>query len=398
MASDLSAANSVPAAEQQWPWWPLLPLYPYGRRRSLVRCLIPGQIWSVEQLQGVYYVAVPIRMSVVRIRHGLMLYAPVAPTREVRQAIAELEREHGPVRTIVLPTTSGLEHKLPLPPLARAFPEAEVWISPGQWSFPLPLPEAWQGIPRQRTRVLGEEGWPHPDELTWCDLGPLQLGLGRFHECSCLHRDSGALLLVDGLVGLEATPPQLFDLDPTPLLFHARERGEQPLQDGVEQRRRGWARLVLFANYLRPAPLDVRGAAGVLAGSFRRGVRRAEAHFGLYPFAWQEGWQIEAEALMGGDAPRLQVAPVLERLVFPRARRTYLRWLEELERLPGLRWLVPAHYSAPIACSSEMLAGFRQRLEGRTWAPSDGSWAFLAGLDQGLLNLGLVPKDPEPAG
>jgi len=75
-------------ADQRWPWWPLLlPLYPYGRRRSLTRCLIPEQIWAVEQLQGVCYVAVPIRMTVVSISHGLMLYAPVPPTGEVRQTI-----------------------------------------------------------------------------------------------------------------------------------------------------------------------------------------------------------------------------------------------------------------------------------------------------------------------
>ena len=50
---------------ERWPWWPLLPLYPYGRRRTLVRELIPGQVWSFEQLLGVYYVAVPIRMTVL---------------------------------------------------------------------------------------------------------------------------------------------------------------------------------------------------------------------------------------------------------------------------------------------------------------------------------------------
>ncbi len=39
-------------AEQRWPWWPLLPLYPYGRRTTLVRELIKDQVWSFEQLQG----------------------------------------------------------------------------------------------------------------------------------------------------------------------------------------------------------------------------------------------------------------------------------------------------------------------------------------------------------
>ena len=112
------------ADQQRWPWWPLLPLYPYGRRRTLVRELIAERLWSFEQLQGVWYVAVPIRMTVLRVREGLLLYAPVAPTAEVRAQLRQLEERHGPVCTIVLPTASGLEHKLPVPAMARAFPTA----------------------------------------------------------------------------------------------------------------------------------------------------------------------------------------------------------------------------------------------------------------------------------
>ncbi|NDC36317.1 MAG: DUF4336 domain-containing protein [Synechococcaceae bacterium WB9_2_112] len=106
--------------EERWPWWPLLPLYPYGRKATLVRELVPGQVWGFEQLQGFYYVAVPIRMTVLKLRQGLLLYAPVAPTAAVRRALGQLEAIHGPVQTIVLPSSSGLEHKLPVPAMARA--------------------------------------------------------------------------------------------------------------------------------------------------------------------------------------------------------------------------------------------------------------------------------------
>ena len=119
------AGAGVNPADQRWGFWPLLPLYPYGRRRTVFSELIPGQLWSLEQLQGVYYVAVPVRLTVAKVPGGLMLVNPLPPTGEVRQAIAGLEQQHGPVRTIVLPTASGLEHKLPLGPLARAFPDAD---------------------------------------------------------------------------------------------------------------------------------------------------------------------------------------------------------------------------------------------------------------------------------
>ena len=388
------AGAGVNPADQRWGFWPLLPLYPYGRRRTVFRELIPGQLWSLEQLQGVYYVAVPVRLTVAKVPGGLMLVNPLPPTGEVRQAIAGLEQQHGPVRTIVLPTASGLEHKLPLGPLARAFPDAEVWVCPGQWSFPVQLPLAWLGVPACRTKVMFDDGVPHGDVCEWLSLGPLDLGVGRFQEVSCFHRPSGALLVTDALVGISAEPPALFDLDPTPLLFHARERGDEPLTDSAEARRRGWARLVLFASYLRPEPLEVPALPELLRHAFRPGLRSLRAHFGLYPFRWKPGWQESADGLMGSAAPKLQVAPVLERLVLPRARLAMEQWLEQISALEALQWLVPAHYSAPLRFTPDVVTSCLNDIRDRIWAPSDKSWTFLGELDNQLLERGVVPKEP----
>ena len=390
-----SAVSAPPTnADQRWPWWPLLPLYPYGRRPTLVRELIPEQLWSFEQLQGVFYVAVPIRMTVARVRGGLMLYAPVAPTGQVRRALLDLEQRYGPVQSIVLPTASGLEHKLPVPAMARAYPEATVWVTPGQWSFPLNLPASWLGFPRRRTRVLGEQGYPHSDALQWLSLGPLDLGLGRFQEFSCLHRSSGALLITDALVAINPQPPELFDADPTPLLFHARDRGDQPLTDSPELRLKGWQRLALFASYLRPEALSVPPLPQLLAQAFRPGCRDARSYFGLYPFHWSRSSAAVFAELQGQAVGGLQVAPVLERLVFPRAQALLLAWLRRLAELPELRWLVPAHYDAPVPCTAEQLLQLAQALEQRAWAPSQGDWTYLAGIDGLLLRSGVVPEQP----
>ena len=388
------AGAGVNPADQRWGFWPLLPLYPYGRRATHVEELIPGQVWSFEQLQGIYYVAVPIRLTVVKVPGGLMLLNPLPPTRELCQGIAALEQQHGPVLSLVLPTASGLEHKLPLGPLARAFPRAEVWVCPGQWSFPVQLPLSWLGVPARRTKVLLDDGVPHPDVCDWISLGPLDLGVGRFQEISCFHRSSGALLVTDALVGISANPPAVFEHDPTPLLFHARDRGDEALQDSPKARRRGWSRLVMFASYLRPEPLDVPSLPEVLRQAFRPGLRTRRTHFGIYPFAWREGWQQAAADLMGESAPRLQVAPVLERLVLPRARKALLRWLDELTDLESMRWLVPAHYSAPLIFTPEVVAAFKKELANRPWAPDQGNWDFLAEIDKSLLRFELVPPNP----
>lgn len=378
-------------SDQSWPWWPLLPLYPYGRRPTLVRELVAGQLWCFEQLQGVYYVAVPIRMTVLKLRQGLLLYAPVAPTGEVRRALAALEQVHGPVQTIVLPCSSGLEHKLPLPAMARAFPAAQVWVTPRQWSFPLQLPLPWLGFPGRRTRVLFEQGLPHTDELSWSALGPLDLGLGSFMEAACLHRASGSLLVTDALVSIGPEVPAVFGLDPTPLLFHARESGREPLSDGPEQRQRGWQRLALFAAYLRPQRLQVPALSTVLADAVAARQRSARNHFGLYPFRWPHGWQQEFDALQANQCGGVGVAPVLERLVFPRSREALLNWLRDLATEKGIRQLIPAHFAAPVACTGSVLADLAQTLEQRVWAQDGGSWQLLARIDQLLLKLGVVP-------
>ena len=382
----------VPApVDQHWPWWPLLPLYPYGRRPTLVRELVPGQVWSFEQLQGIFYVAVPIRMTVLRLREGLMLYGPVAPTRELLAQLRQLEASYGPVITIVLATSSGLEHKLPLPALARAFPRAQVWVSPGQWSFPLRLPLRWLGFPAGRTQTLFEDGLPHGDQLLWDSLGPVDLGLGCFQDVSCLHKASGSLLVTDALVAIGPEPPELFDADPTPLLFHARDRGDEPLSDGAEQRRKGWQRLVLFASYFQPAFLEVLPLGQVWSQAFQPGLRNPRSYFGLYPFRWQAGWQEAFSALLADGQPKLQLAPVLERLVFPRHRDLLLAWLRRLSRLQGISQMVGAHYLAPMPCTGADFARLAAELEARPWAPSGGDWATLAAIDGRLLDWGLVP-------
>lgn len=388
---------SLPRPERAWPWWPLLPLYPYGQRPTLVRELEPGRIWSFEQLHGIWYVAVPIRMTVIKVEQGLLLYAPLPPTPELLDQLRRLEAEHGPVCSLVLPTASGLEHKLPLPAMARAFPGATVWVTPEQWSFPFNLPASWLGFPSGRTRVLFADGLPHGEELDWIALGPLNLGLGRFLEVACYQRSSGTLLLTDGLVSIPAEPPEVFALDPTPLLFHGRDRGEEPLLDTPAQRRRGWQRIVLFASYLGPDPLRIRPLGECLRQALAPGLRSPRAHFGFFPFAWQPGWQEQVQELLATEALPLAVAPVLERLVFPRCRGALVAWIRQLAGLEGLRQVVPCHYAAPVVCTSGQLAALADQLAARPWAPDGGPWRTLSQLDHWLVRTGIVPGEANPS-
>ena len=382
------------ASEQKWRWWPLLPLYPYGRKRTIFRELIPNQVWSFEQLQGIYYVAVPVRLLVVRVKKGLMIINPIPPTKELLRNIEILQKKIGPVKTIVLPTASGLEHKIGLPALARAFPDSKIWVCPGQWSFPFQLPFDWLGIPSKRTNILLADGFPHSDYCDWLSLGPIDIGLGRFQEISCFHKPSKSLIVTDALVGIEETPPALFNLDPTPLLFHSREKGSEDLIDTPIARRKGWLRLVLFASYLRPEKLEIPKIKEIFGNSFKKNLRNKRSHFGIYPFSWQKGWELSAKKIAGEKSPLIQIAPVIERLVFPRAKKAFVIWLNKVESLQGISFLISAHYSGKVRFTKKQVKDLKLKIENKNWASAEGDMSFLGWLDQKLLKIGVVPKDP----
>jgi hypothetical protein len=308
-------------------------------------------------------------MLVLKLHEGLLLYAPVAPTIACLDLIHQLELEHGSVVTIVHPSSSGLEHKVGVPGMARAFPNAQLWVTAGQWSFPLQLPLSWLGFPSQRTRVLFEDGLPHSDQLDWLALGPVPLGPGPFLEACCFDRASGALLITDGLIAVSDHWPDLLDTNPMPMIFHSRENGSETIADTPEQRLKGWRRLVLFACYLRPAAV--------------------QQVFRLFPFRWQNNWEQDFHALSKSGA--LQVAPILEELVFARHRQLMADWLSECSRLP-LQWVIPAHFDAPVAADpntfKELLKSW---LSNKTSTDEVDNRKLLKGFNKQLEKYRLVP-------
>ncbi len=378
---------------RKWNWWPLFPLYPYGNKKTICREIINDQIWSVEQIQGLYYVAVPIRMTVIKVENGLMLINPLPPTKELINEVNKLVVDHGPVKWIVLPTASGLEHKIGLPAILRIFNEADIWICPGQWSFPLNLPLDFLGIPSSRTKVLFEDGTPFEGLLKWSSLGPINLGLGRFQEISCFHIPSGTLVVTDAIVGIESKPPEIFDYDPTPLLFHSRERGDEPLIDSFDNRVKGWARLVLFSSFLRPGKLNIPSLSYVIKYSFKKGLRNRRSHFGIYPFLWDKDWERSLVSIMDEDNPKIQIAPVLQKLIFPRAGKLLCEWLEKIKKYEGMNYLVSAHYSSPIIFNEIVCQNLINDIESGVWNASEDDSRFLENFYNRLYKLGVIPKN-----
>jgi hypothetical protein len=339
-----------------WPFWLALPLYPYGKRRTLRREVVKDSIWTFDQLHGILYAIAPIRMTVVKLAlGGLLVYAPVAPTPECVRLVNELVAKHGDVKYIILSTSSGLEHKIFVGPFARKFPQAQVFVAPHQWSFPFNLPLSWLGFPQKRTQVIPEESSQNPfgEEFDYAVLD-IDLGRGSFAEVAICHKPSGTLLVTDAVLSVSAEPPDIMQLDPYPLLFHARENAYQAIQDNAANRRQGWQRIALFAIYFGPGALEVTGWRQMLDDAKQAPDRSRKAYFGLFPFRWGENWQQSFDALQGNGRPF--VAPILQTLIFPQAPRQVLEWVDKIGGW-DFHQIISCHFDSPITATP---AQFRQ--------------------------------------
>lgn len=377
-----------------WPFWPIVPLYPYGQRPTLMQEVVPGTVWMLDQYQGIFYVVVPIRMIVVKLRSGgLLVYSPVAPTQECIQMMRSLEAQHGPVRYIIQSTTTGIEHKVFVGPFARKFPQAEIYVAPNQWSFPVDLPLSWLGLPPKRTHILSPDSrLPFGDQFDFAILGPIKLGLGPFVEVALFHRETRTLLLTDSLVSVPLSPPAVHDLDPYPLLFHARDRADEPIVDTPENRRRGWQRIALFAFFFRPSSLDVPTLREAFQESRHAPDRSPKAYFGLYPFRWQSDWQASFYALHGGGRPF--VAPVLQTLILNRDIAAVRAWVDQVAQWQFER-AIPCHLDAPIQIGPiefrEAFAFLEDGEKQRDRPLPTEDFAFLRDLEARLVKRGITP-------
>jgi hypothetical protein len=383
-----------------WRFWPVVPIYPYGERRTICKEVIKDTIWIFDQLQGIFYVVVPIRMTVVKLeKGGLLVYAPVAPTGECVRLLNELISKHGNIKYIILPTISGIEHKVFVGPFARRFPTAQVFVAPGQWSFPINLPLSWLGLPGKRTRILPENSQeaPFAEDFDYAILGPIDLGLGKFAEVAFFHKRSHTVLITDTIVSVPAEPPAIVQLDPYPLLYHAKDQAFDMITDTPANRLKGWQRVTLFALYFSPSVLEVPTWSQVWRDAKKAPERSRKAYFGFFPFQWRENWQDSFDILRGNG--RIFVAPILQSLILNRAPQETINWADKVAKW-DFQWIIPCHFDAPIKAEPQQ---FRQAfaflekqpvggfVSSNSYLLPEGDFKLLRGIDTGLNKFGIVP-------
>ncbi|NDJ17146.1 DUF4336 domain-containing protein [Myxacorys almedinensis A] len=382
-----------------WLWWFTLPLYPYSQRRTLCTEVVRDTIWTFDQIQGILYVVTPIRMTAVKLdQGGLLIYAPIAPTSECIRLVNELVAEHGEVRYIILPTVSGLEHKVFVAPFARRFPQAQVFVAPHQWSFPFNLPLSWLGFPASRTVVLPQDSreTPFGDQFEYAILGPVALGIGPFEEVAFFHPRSRSLLVTDAVVSIPDEPPAIVQLDPFPLLYHAKDRASDRIEDTPENRRKGWHRISLFAFYFNPSALKIMDLLPSIKTARTALDRSRKNYFGWFPYTWRADWHRSFEALRGEG--RLFVAPILQRLILNRIPNDAIAWADRVASWNFER-VIPCHFDSPISATPQQFRQAfafleRQPLCDRALLP-EADFGLLNDVDQELSKRGITPPAKE---
>jgi hypothetical protein len=405
-AQETQEQQSIRPGDWSWPFWPAVPLYPYGRRQTVRTEVVKDSVWTFDQLQGILYVTVPIRMTVIKLEAGgLLIYAPVAPTLECIRLLKELVAQHGDVKYIILPTISGIEHKVFVGPFARRFPNAQVFVAPNQWSFPLNLPLSWLGFPSKRTQILPKDSTkaPFADQLDYAILGPIELGPGRFEEVAFFDKRSRTLLVTDSVLSVPEEPPQIVQLDPYPLLFHAKDSPFDVVEDSEANRRKGWQRISLFAFYFQPSALEAVKIGQSIRDALKAPERSKKAYFGWFPFNWKNDWQQSFDALRGGG--RLFVAPILQTLILNRAPKETIDWAERVASWSFQR-IIPCHFDSPIDADPrqfrqafaflEKKSGVGEGVRGSEIPPlPEEDFKLLRKLDENLTKLRITPPPQE---
>lgn len=305
---------------------------------------MPGQVWAFEQEQGIGFglgVSTNVRMTVIKLRDGsLWVHDPIAPTEECVELLKEIG---GEVKHACLSTTQ-YEHKIFAPAFTRKFPKCELWIVPGQFSFPLPLPNAFLGLFPKGT--LGDPSKPPP----WSDeietellfLPPLFWHNYTYSEAAFYHKDTESILVTDAAVYVGETAPGIIPEDDLEdlgsdecftirLLKLGNYRGGRnitspniPANQRDERITNGWKRMALFSLFIAPDAKNI----------------------------------LNPESSFRGLAGKFVVSPIVFNVVFQFYRKEVAEWAQKVSQWNAKR-VIASHFPVPESATGEdFLAAF----------------------------------------
>jgi len=321
-----------------------------GTKKTIKTTLIEDRCWALEQTIELGPLETPLRCVVVRLSSGdLWVHNPLAPTEEFFQLVescAENGDGYEPssstsssarVSSIVVPTYA-LEHKIFARDAHERWPEAEIWVAPGQFSFPVEnVSNAYVYGTDTNVFVLSESNdeaqmstkqpaWRNEINYETLDVGAFNVANKNIQikECAFFDVSTGMLIVTDALAKIPLTPSILCSKDKLLLVSKRSTRDPQP-EDTPENVLTGWKKTALLVSFFFPEHEELVSAREVI---------------------WTDGWETNFESISN----RLLVPPVVRTLLYAQEPKAVRNWVDRVSARWGesIKSIVPAHWDAPI--------------------------------------------------
>jgi len=227
-------------------------------------------------------------------------------------------------------------------------------------------------------------------------LGPFRSRDGAFSESVFRHKESKTLIVTDTVLEVTEEVPEICELEPSPLLYHARDTINQIVEDTPEMRKIGWRRVALFGLFFTPSAIDIKDAD--MAFKERRPDINSD-FLGIYPWDWVRDERMSFDALKGG----LLVAPILQTLILNRTPIQVLDFADTVSKWEIER-IIPAHFKNDLRYTGEDYRKAFSFLEDKGVPsglpkPLEADLQFLRESEEGLIGSGsIVPCPPLPGG
>ncbi len=321
------------------------PLYGEAYRKTIKRPLTnttttSNTIWALEQNLELGPLQTPVRCTVVKLKDGkLWVHAPLAPTKEFFELVESCGS--GDVAHVVVPTYA-LEHKVFVKDALERWPNANLWTSPQQFSFPFSVSEEFvfgKAVDGVLDSSDDSRTPPWSDEIEYASLQGGTFNIGgkptTLCETAFFHKASKSLIVTDSVAQIPTSVPTLND--PKLLLLISKRSTSDPMPENTPQARLdGWEKTALLVSYFFPEHEEPD-----------------PEQFGVV--TWTEGWHDNFNALAG----RLIVPPVVRTLIYAQNPERVQTWVDKVAKW-DFEQIVPAHFEAPIAAKpKEFSAAFR---------------------------------------
>ena len=227
-------------------------------------------------------------------------------------------------------------------------------------------------------------------------LGPFKSRDGAFAETVFRHKDSKTLIVTDTVLEVTEEVPEICELDPAPLLYHARDTITQIVDNTPETRKIGWRRIALFGLFFTPSAIDIKDAD--VAFEERRPDINPD-FIGIYPWDWVRDDKSSFNALTGG----LLVAPILQTLILNRTPIQVLDFADAVSKW-DIERIIPAHFKNDLKYNGKDYRKAFSFLEASGVPkglpkPLEADLKFLRESEEGLIESGaIVPCPPLPGG